>query len=377
MEESINNQASSLCDSVSQQSTPRPPMYETATRQKKSKSGCMWWGFGIFAFVFVVGCGILFFAIIITVASLRGSAGKGLFSQRHPFVEQFESGNPLSSNKIAVINITGVITNSEGSWGGEVASSNFISAQIKAAATDESVKAVILRLNTPGGEVTAADTIYHAVMKLKEETGKPVIASMGSVAASGGVYVAVAADYIIANKLTTTGSIGVITQTYNYVELFKKIGLKAETYTSGPMKDLLNGARPRTQEETAIIQNIIDEVYTDFVQIVADSRPKLTVEKIRGTLIGDGRIYTGKQALKYGLVDSIGYYEDAVKKAIEMASIPKSDYQVINYARHMGLANLLTKLQGGETKIKVELPGTPLHSKLPTSGKFFLLPSVW
>lgn len=343
----------------------------------KSGNGCIWWGIGIFSMFFIMGICITFVAILISMISSGSSGSISPLAQASGFTEEFESGRFFSSNKIAVININGVITNVDGGWSSSVANSEQICAQIKTAAADKAVKAVILRLDTPGGEVTAADNIYHQIMKLRRETCKPVVASMGSVAASGGVYVAVAADYIIANKLTTTGSIGVIAQTYNYVELFKKVGLKAETYTSGPMKDLLNGARPRTEEEIEIIQGIIDEVYSDFVKIVAEGRPKLTEEKIRGSVIGDGRIFSGRQALAYGLVDSLGYYEDAVKRAIKMASIPENDYQVVRYSRRMGILDLFTKLQGGDTKIKVELPGSSIQSELPKSGKFFLLPTVW
>lgn len=352
-----------------------PPIPKST--KAKNGNGCIWWGIGIFAMIFIMGIGITFVAIIISLASSGSSASISPLAQSSGFTEEFESGSYFSSNKIAVINITGIITNSDAGWGDSIANSDLICAQLKTAAADKAVKAVILKLDTPGGEVTAADNIYHHIIKLRKETCKPVVASMGSVAASGGVYVAVAADYIIANKLTTTGSIGVIAQTYNYVELFQKIGLKAETYTSGPMKDLLNGARPRTEEEIKIIQNIIDEVYGEFVKIVAEGRPKLTEENIRGTIVGDGRIFSGKQALEYGLVDALGYYEDAVKKSIQMASIPENDYQVVRYSRRMGFLDLFTKLQGGDTKIKVELPGSSLQSELPKSGKFFLLPKVW
>lgn len=354
---------------------PQIPAVKPKAKDKKN-NGCLWWGIGILVMIFIAGCAIMILGIIISFASSGAAGSMPNLSQTHNFTEEFSSGSYFSSNKIAVISISGVITNADGGFSSSFANSQFISAQIKTAAADKNVKAVILLLNTPGGEVTAADTIYHELMKLRKETGKPVIAYMGSVAASGGVYIAVASDYIVANKLTTTGSIGVIAQTYNYVELFNKVGLKAETYTSGPMKDLLNGARPRTEEEVKIIQDIIDEVYDDFVKIVATGRPKLTVEKIRDTDIGDGRILTGRQALDCGLVDSLGYFEDAVNKALQLGSIPENDYKVVNYKRKLGFADLLF-MEAKDKKIKVELPGAPLETKLPETGKFFFLPTVW
>ena len=379
MENSVENQDNIENETINQTPPLSPEKTQCkekpqAPKTKKSKNGCIWWGVGIFAMIFIIGCGIMFIAILISMASSGSSSGLSTLTKNSTFTEEFESGSRFASNKIAVINITGIITNADAGWSNSIANSDFICAQVKAAADDNAVKAIILRLNTPGGEVTAADNIYHQIIKLRNETSKPVIASMGSVAASGGVYIAVAADYIIANKLTTTGSIGVIAQTYNYVDLFKKVGLKAETYTSGPMKDLLNGARPRTEEEIEIIQEIIDEVYSDFVKIVAEGRPKLTEKKIRETVVGDGRIFSGKQALKYGLVDALGYYEDAVNKAAAMASLPKDNYQVVRYSRRISFLDIF-KMQGGDTKIKVELPGSPLKSEMPANGKFFFLPA--
>lgn len=361
----------------SEDTIPKPKSNNIKPAPKGKKSnGCLWWGLGILVMVFIAGCAIMILGVIISFASSGGSGSMPTLSHTQNFTEEFSSGSYFSSNKIAVININGVITNADGGFSSNFANPQLIGSQIKTAAADNNVKAVILLLNTPGGEVTAADNIYHELMKLRKNTGKPVIAYMGSVAASGGVYIAVASDYIVANKLTTTGSIGVIAQTYNYVELFDKVGLKAETYTSGPMKDLLNGARPRTEEEIKIMQNIIDEVYDDFVKIVANGRPKLTVDKIKNTYIGDGRILTGKQALECGLVDSLGYFEDAVKKAIKLGSIPENDYKVVKYQRKLGLADLLF-MEAKDNKIKVELPGVPLKTQLPENGKFFFLPTIW
>ncbi|MBN1864682.1 MAG: signal peptide peptidase SppA [Victivallales bacterium] len=321
----------------------------------------------VFAFVFLV-----FFSLAVAI---RGS---GVFSPAgySGIRENYESGDFLSANKIAVIDIAGVISSFETSWTASgVANSGIIVSQIRNAALDGNVKALVLRLNTPGGEVSASDEIHHELKILREETGKPVVSYMGTTAASGGVYVAVASDYIVANKHTTTGSIGVIAQVYNYLELFKKVGLHTETYSSGNMKDFLSGSRERTEEEIILMQKLIDEIYNDFVRIVAEGRPALSVEDISDTALGDGRILSGSQALEWGLVDSVGYFEDAVEKAAALASLGE-DYKVVSYSRQIGIMDILGRLQSGGSKLSVELPGVPLGGGAAQSfGRFFFLPA--
>ncbi|NOY74759.1 MAG: signal peptide peptidase SppA [Kiritimatiellaeota bacterium] len=345
---------------------------KTAT---KKRHGCFWWFsvviaslvvFSVFMFFLVMMLGILF--SFGKTSDLPSFSASGVALK-----EGFLSGNAGASNKIVVIDIKGIIANVEsGFGGGSVANPDLICAEIARAAEDDSVKAVILRVDTPGGEVTAADTIYHAIREFSMKTKKPVVASMGSLAASGGVYVAVAADYIIANRLTTTGSIGVIAQTYNYEELLRKIGLKSEVFKSGPMKDLLNGARPTTEAEREIIQAFIDEVYGDFVKIVADRRTEISEEMIRTTPIGDGRIYSGRQALKYGLIDQLGYFNDAVEKAASLASLKKSKFKVVEYKRAFSFSDFFAALKSEPPTLKLQLPG--VRGNIVGRGKFFLLP---
>ena len=348
---------------------------------QKNSNGCFKWTLGLFIFIIV-----MFFTFAIITAIVAKNMSKmtknkisSFLSTGEKYDENFISGNQNSSNKIAVIEIDGVISSAKTSWGDSaIANSDSIVTQLKTAANDNNVKAVILKLNTPGGEVTAADEIYHQIIKMKKETKKPIIASMGALAASGGVYIAVAADYIIANKLTTTGSIGVIVQTYNYSELLKKIGVNAETYTSGKMKDLLNGARPRTQEEKNIIKEIIHEVYMDFAKHVAEGRPKISLKTILNTNLGDGRIFSGKQAYEKGLVDQLGYFDDAIQQAIKMSYIQNDNYQVISYKKEVSFADFFSKIMGTEHKLNVNIgPSNKLNTQIPQSGKFFLLPTIW
>ncbi len=353
------------------------PAGKHCVREKTKGKGCLVVGvlvaagFLVFSLCFVV---FIFFSLAFVSGIGSGLSGVAALSGVR---EDYLSGNMFSGNKVAVIDITGVISSFEAAWSGSgVANSGVIVSQIQNAASDYRVKALVLRLNTPGGEVTASDEIHHELMTLREVHGKPVVSYMGAVAASGGVYVAVASDYIVANRHTTTGSIGVIAQVYNYVELFKKVGLETETYSSGKMKDLLSGSRERTPEEVLLVQELIDGIYTDFVRIVADGRSSLSVEKIRDTALGDGRILTGSQALECGLVDSLGYFEDAVEKAASLASLEEDDYMVVSYSQKVGILDLLGRLESGSNKLSVELPGMPSGGSAAQSfGRFFFLPS--
>jgi len=319
--------------------------------------------------VCVVLVSITFFLFLLGFGML--SSGSSLGMTKRVYTDQYLSGDQYSRDKIVVIDISGIILSGDYGWG-QVASSVAICEQIDQARRDKNVKAVILRLNTPGGEVTASDLIHHKVLQLRQE-GKPVVAAMESLAASGGLYVAVATDYIVAHRLTTTGSIGVIAQTFNYHQLLQKIGLQKEVYKSGPMKDLLDGSRPRTEAEKELITEIIQEVYDDFVRIVAEGRKKITENDIRNTELGDGRILSGRQALKYGLVDQLGFFEDAVEKTAELAKLDK--YKVVEYQAPFSFVDILQGVRSPSPGIKVELPGSSPWQGALEPGKLYFLPN--
>lgn len=200
--------------------------------------------------------------------------------------------------------------------------------RLERAAKDPAVKAVILRLDTPGGEVTASDIVYHEVLRFKERTGKPVVGLMMSVAASGGYYIAMACDAIVAHPSTLTGSIGVISIFPSVESLMSKVGVKVNVIKSGPAKDSGSPFRDMTDGEKAIFQGIIDEYYGGFLAVVARGRKgKVPAEGLR--TIADGRVYTAPQALKLGLIDAVGYFEDAFGRARELASLKSA--QVVTY----------------------------------------------
>ena len=188
---------------------------------------------------------------------------------------------------------------------------------------DDSIKAVVLRIDSPGGGVVPSQEIYEAVLSLKKK--KKVIVSMGSVAASGGYYIACAADTIVANPATITGSIGVIAHFSNVEELLHKIGLKPSTIKSGKYKDIGSPLRDMTPDEKRLIQGVIDDIYDQFLEAVSLNR-KITKEKVAG--FADGRIFTGRQALKMGLVDFLGDREYAINLAAKLSGI-KGEPEVV------------------------------------------------
>ena len=223
------------------------------------------------------------------------------------------------SEKIALIHVEGVIVGGRGQGGllGDGSGMDSVIRQIQAARDDETVRAVVLRINSPGGSAPASQEVGEELKKLRS-AGKPVVASMGDIAASGGYWIAALCDRIYANPGTITGSIGIYIPYANYEELFKKIGVHGEKIKSGPHKDMLSPERPMTDAERAILQEMVDDLYDQFVAVVAEGR-KMELDRVRR--LADGRIYTGRQAKKLGLVDEMGTQEDAVNAAARLAGM--------------------------------------------------------
>ena len=201
---------------------------------------------------------------------------------------------------------------------------------------DPAIRAVVLRINSPGGVVAPTQEIFTAVRRLREAK-KPVVASLGSVAASGGYYVAVAADRIYANPGTLTGSIGVVMQLANVEGLLKKVGVEYVVVKAGAYKDVGNFARPMTPEERRILQALLDDVYDQFIAAVADGRG-LQTKDVRA--FAEGRIYSGRQAQGLKMVDDLGGLEDAIEAAAKMAGLPPRP-KVIYPRRRFSLRGLL------------------------------------
>jgi protease-4 len=251
----------------------------------------------------------------------------GVFLLAILFLTQFGGDSTFAlGDKIAVVDIKGVIT-----------SSRDIVEQIDTFKADDDVKAIILRINSPGGGVGPSQEIYREVLSAKEK--KKVVASMESVAASGGYYVACASDLIVANPGTITGSIGVVMEFSNVEDLLKKIGLQSYVIKSGKHKDIGSPLRKMTPEERSILQGVIDSVHNQFIRAVAKGRD-MKEEKVRQ--IADGRIFSGEQAKELGLVDRLGSLQDAIEIAAELIGVEGKPV-VIYPRKKLSLYELLFK----------------------------------
>jgi protease-4 len=226
------------------------------------------------------------------------------------FSDEGAPGLSLSTNQIASLEVEGIISDSK----------EFVD-QLKDYGNRAGVRAVVVRINSPGGGVAASQEIYQAIKKFRAETRKKVVVSMASVAASGGYYIACGADRIFANPGTVTGSIGVIAEWYNYGDLLRWAKMQDVVIKSGVFKDAGSATRPLTDEERAYFQSLINDMYGQFVSAVASNR-KMKEEDVRK--LADGRVYTGQQAKQDGLVDEIGTYQDAVAATAKMAGIAGS-----------------------------------------------------
>jgi protease IV len=215
-------------------------------------------------------------------------------------------GGPLSGAQVALVRVEGPIMDTR----------QFVEA-IRAFAKDNRIRALVLRVDSPGGGVVASQELHDAVQDFRK-TGRPVVTSMGTVAASGGYYIAAPSDLIVANPGTLTGSIGVIMQTANVSQLLEKIGVSAITIKAGKNKDIGSPFRDMTDEERDLVQGVMDDIHDQFIRAVAEGRGR-PLEEIEP--LADGRIFTGRQALQAGLVDELGNLETAIGRAGELAGI--------------------------------------------------------
>lgn len=229
---------------------------------------------------------------------------------------------------------------------------------------DDRIKAVVLRIDSPGGTVAASDEIYHRIKRYEATTGVPVIASLGGVAASGGYYIAMSADRVIAEPTTITGSIGVIIVDINAVGLMHKIGLTDTSVTSGPHKDIMSPLRSPKPDEHAIVQRVVDGLYHRFVSVVEQNRPHLDRAKL--DMITDGRIFAAPEAKKLGLVDAIGHQDDVIAAARRAAGV--SDARVIRYYQGKQAPDTLSA--AATTDVGSANAATGWLSALGASGRF-------
>ncbi|MDQ1271527.1 MAG: protease [Planctomycetota bacterium] len=301
---------------------------------KKRRGAGFWVAVGLASFFFL--CTLLLFvlfigSLVLSKAVITGTTTK---AKKHAAETVIEGSG---ENKIAIIPIKGILSNesAEGLFIEKPSIVDVVKQQLEQAADDTHVKAVLLEVDSPGGGITASDIIYNQIIKFKAVTQKKVVVYMQDIAASGGYYISSAADTIVAHPTTITGSIGVIMPLINVAELINRYGIKDNSIASGNLKEIGSPLKQMTADETAILKGIIDEMYMQFVTVVSTGR-KLDIEAVKK--IADGRIYTGKQAFEKGLVDQLGYLEDAINVTKKLAGLTEAT--IVRYEKHYGLTDL-------------------------------------
>jgi protease IV len=361
---------------------PPPPLTSTPpiiVNTPPAKSSCAGWKtFSVILLVLLIGSVALNFLGLLG-SMFGGGSATGAQSGKHFF--EVVVDNPTAKDKIAVVEVKGMISSEPWSRGGK-SLADIVEDQLKWAGEDEGVKAVVLKVDSPGGEVMASDDIANAIRKFQDKHKKPVVASMGSLAASGGYYVSAPCQWIVANDLTITGSIGVIMHGINYRGLMDKVGVQPMVFKSGRFKDMLSGSkRPEEQDpaEKEMIQNMIMETYGKFKKVIADGRAAAaTKNKGKGktlasnwTELADGRVLTGRQAFDNGFVDEIGNFETAIDTTKKLAGI-SGDARLIRYQEPFSLADMFSLFGKSDAKkisIDVGLAESP---KLQTGLMYFL-----
>jgi protease-4 len=275
--------------------------------------------------------------------------------------ERLHSGAEYGSDKVAIIAVRGVILEGDG----------FVKRQIDRVRDDERVKAVVVRVESPGGTVTGSDYIYHHLNQLRQERDLPMVVSMGSIAASGGYYVSMAVGdqqrSIFAEPTTTTGSIGVIVPHYDLTGLLARFDIVDDSIMSHPRKQMLSMTRSMSDEDRQIIQQYVDDSFVRFKSIVKSGRPQLREASQEDELVdpqtdrdlATGEIFTAPRAQQYGLVDEIGFIEDAIARAVELAGLDEDNVRVVHYQRPASLMSLVGVAQAsgqpGELAMLLEM----------------------
>lgn len=270
------------------------------------------------------------------------------------------------NDKIAIIHVNGIIFDETASTDPFSVDPTSLSATdintiVKEVKADSSIKAVLIKINSPGGAVVASDEIYNSLISLKDS--KPIVASLGDTAASGGYYVAAAANKIVANRATITGSIGVIIELPKFTELYNKIGVEMRTFKTGEFKDIGSPNRDLTLAENQIIQSILTDSYQQFIQAIVRGR-NMPEDKVKQ--LADGRIFTGQQAKENGLVDELGNTDSAINLAAQLANI--KDPTIVEYSKDTFLSSFL-----GAYLPKFDLNKLLSIKKSPNTALFYLM----
>ncbi|MFQ5862658.1 MAG: signal peptide peptidase SppA [Candidatus Brocadiales bacterium] len=305
---------------------------------QKEGRGIGFWAAASIAIFFLL-CTLFLLAMLIGSFTAWKSLITGKEALEEKYVEEIIEGS--GDKKIALVPIKGTIKTASGVLLPDDTGivENF-KKQLEHIKKDDQVEAILLQIESPGGEITASDIIYNEILRYKEEKKKKVVVLMGDVAASGAYYISVAADMIVAHPTTITGSIGVILPLINISELIHRYGVEDKSIASGAMKDLGSPTRPMRPEEKAVLEDIIQDMYKRFTSVVSTGR-NMPVEEVER--LADGRIYTAQQALENGLVDQLGYLSDTIELTKELAGLDEA--LVIKYKRKWHLGDLLKVAQ--------------------------------
>ncbi len=324
------------------------------------------------------------FAQLVSQAlTFKGGLGNGISREEGPSLDECLLKDNDASSKIAVISVDGIISGQTVDQAGNNMI-DIIQAQLDRAKDDHRVKAVILKVDSPGGEVLASDEIYREIKDFQKDSGKPVVCSMGSLAASGGYYISSPCRWIVANDLTITGSIGVILHTWNYRGLMDKIGIQPEVFKSGKFKDMLSGERETNDippEERVMVQSLIDETYQKFKDVVAAGRDSAHDQNkkegrplaLDWTNYADGRVLSGTRAYDLGFVDEIGDFQDAVDRTEKIAGIQNAN--LIEYRERYDFSSLFHLLGQSDLSHTIKLDLGVDLPKLQAGELYFLSPT--
>jgi protease-4 len=286
-----------------------------------------------------------------------------------------QSGRGFAPPKIALIELDGMLANARvgGLLQAEENKLSLFTQQLEKAESDDSVKAVVLRINSPGGTVTCSDTMYEMVKRFRAQTKKPVIADAQEVTASGAYYVACGCDRIVAHPTSVVGSIGVIFQTFEITGTMQKLGITSNAIASGPFKEMGSPFKQLQPDERALMQKMVDEYYARFVSVVTTNRH---VDPANIKQVTDGRVFSGEQARELGLVDQVGLLDDAIDLARTMATAP--DAQVVMYKRPYGYSGSIystDSIQPPRSDVmRVEIPVA--DNLLPTGFYYLWQPGI-
>lgn len=269
----------------------------------------------------------LLVALVLCVVSMIGMAGQlqQYFGDGEGPREKYNSLSREAADKIAIVTVSGAIMEGD----------TFVEDQLEAVEKDKAVKAVVLRIDSPGGTVTYSDRLYHKAKELREERDLPMVVSMGSLCASGGYYLAMAVgeeeDVIFAEPTTWTGSIGVVIPNYNFATLMNRWGVNDLSVVSGDLKLMGSPTHPRSEKETEVLQELVDISFEGFKDKVRAGRPGLAEDEEKLAAVTTGQVFTATQALENGLVDKIGFLEAAVERAAELAGVSTGSVRCIEY----------------------------------------------